>query len=55
MVIIRYLNPLLARLDGLVENHVVYALEGDVFGAFQKGKEVGPLENVTLLAPSPAR
>ena len=50
MVIIRY-SSTAGPAYGLVENHVVYALEGDVFGAFQKGKEVGRLENVTLLAP----
>lgn len=50
MVIIRYSSPA-GPARGLVENHIVYALEGDVFGALHKGKEVGPLENVALLAP----
>ena len=50
MVIIRY-SSAAGPAFGLVENHVVYALEGDVFSAFHKGKEVGPLENVMLLAP----
>jgi 2-keto-4-pentenoate hydratase/2-oxohepta-3-ene-1,7-dioic acid hydratase in catechol pathway len=36
---------------GLVESHIVYALEGDVFGQFSKGEEIGPLEEVKLLAP----
>jgi len=50
MVIIRY-SSTTGPAHGLVENHIVYALEGDVFGTFHKGKEVGPLENVALLAP----
>ena len=50
MVIIRYQSAN-GPAFGLVENHVVYALEGDVFGPFGKGREVGELQDVKLLAP----
>jgi 2-keto-4-pentenoate hydratase/2-oxohepta-3-ene-1,7-dioic acid hydratase in catechol pathway len=50
VVIIRY-QTANGPAYGLVENHVVYAMEGDVFGSFQKGREVGALEEVKLLAP----
>lgn len=36
---------------GLVESHRVYALEGDPFGAWSKGAEIGALADVELLAP----
>ncbi len=50
MVIIRFESHA-GPAFGLVENHTVYALEGDVFGECRKGREVGPLETVDLLAP----
>jgi 2-keto-4-pentenoate hydratase/2-oxohepta-3-ene-1,7-dioic acid hydratase in catechol pathway len=50
VIIIRYQSAS-GSAYGLVENHVVYTLEGDMFGAVKKGQEVGPLENVALLAP----
>jgi len=50
VIIIRYQSAS-GPAYGLVENHVVYTLEGDTFGAAQKGQEIGPLENVMLLAP----
>ena len=50
MIIIRYLSDA-GPVYGLAESHVVYALEGDVFGSFHKGQEIGPLEEVKLLAP----
>ena len=50
MVILRYQSTS-GPAYGLVENHIVYALEGDVFGALQKGKQVGSLQDMTLLAP----
>lgn len=36
---------------GLVEGEAVYEVEGDIFGAWKSGDELGPLENVHLLAP----
>lgn len=36
---------------GLVERHRVYTLEGDPFGTWSKGAEVGALADVELLAP----
>lgn len=36
---------------GIVEGSTIYALEGDLFGAHQKGAEVGSLDEVRLLAP----
>jgi len=50
MIIIRYQSAS-GPAYGVVENHKVYTLEGDVFGAFQKGQEVGTLEDIQLLAP----
>ena len=50
MLIIRYPSNA-GQAYGLVENHIVYTLEGDVFGSFDKGREVGPLQDVKLLAP----
>jgi len=50
MVIIRY-QTASGPAYGLVENHSVYALEGDVFSEHSKGREVGALEEVQLLAP----
>jgi 2-keto-4-pentenoate hydratase/2-oxohepta-3-ene-1,7-dioic acid hydratase in catechol pathway len=50
MLIIRYQSNA-GPVYGLVENHVVYTLEGNVFGSFDKGREVGPLQDVKLLAP----
>lgn len=50
MIIIRYQSPSGPAL-GLVERHRVYGLEGDVFGAFSKGREIGELQDVKLLAP----
>jgi len=50
MVIVRYQSAA-GPAYGLVENHIVYTLEGDVFGQFSKGRQVGELQDVTLLAP----
>ena len=50
MVIIRY-QTASGPAYGLAENHIVYALEGDVFSEHSKGREVGALEEVKLLAP----
>ena len=50
MVIIRYQSAH-GPTFGLVENHIVYALEGNVFGSCNKGREVGGLQDVQLLAP----
>jgi 2-keto-4-pentenoate hydratase/2-oxohepta-3-ene-1,7-dioic acid hydratase in catechol pathway len=36
---------------GILEDSTVYSLEGDIFGDFSKGAEVGPLDSVRLLAP----
>lgn len=36
---------------GLVESDVVYAVEGDISGAFERGERVGVLTDVRLLAP----
>jgi 2-keto-4-pentenoate hydratase/2-oxohepta-3-ene-1,7-dioic acid hydratase in catechol pathway len=36
---------------GILEGSTIYALDGDIYGAFSKGAEVGPAENVRLLAP----
>jgi hypothetical protein len=36
---------------GLVEGDVVHTVEGDVFGAFERGERVGLLSEVQLLAP----
>jgi 2-keto-4-pentenoate hydratase/2-oxohepta-3-ene-1,7-dioic acid hydratase in catechol pathway len=35
----------------LVEGDAVYALEGDLFGAFERGERIGSLSEVRLLAP----
>ncbi len=50
MIIIRY-RAQGGPAHGVVENHMVYTLEGDVFGTFDKGREVGPLDSVEMLAP----
>ena len=50
MLIIRYQSNA-GPAYGLVENHIVYTLEGDVFGSFDKGREVGALQDTKLLAP----
>jgi 2-keto-4-pentenoate hydratase/2-oxohepta-3-ene-1,7-dioic acid hydratase in catechol pathway len=50
VIIIRYQSAS-GPAYGLVENHSAYTLEGDVFGACQKGQKVGALEDVSLLAP----
>jgi len=50
MLIIRYPSNA-GPAYGLIENHIVYTLEGDVFGSFDKGREVGSLQDVKLLAP----
>jgi 2-keto-4-pentenoate hydratase/2-oxohepta-3-ene-1,7-dioic acid hydratase in catechol pathway len=50
MVIIRYQTATGPAL-GVVERHIVYALEGDLFGQFHPGREIGALEDVKLLAP----
>ena len=50
MIIARY-ESASGPAYGLVESHIVYALQGDVFGQFHKGAEIGPLEEVKLLAP----
>jgi 2-keto-4-pentenoate hydratase/2-oxohepta-3-ene-1,7-dioic acid hydratase in catechol pathway len=50
MVIIRYQSAH-GPAFGVVENHIVYALEGDVFGPFSRGREIGALPDVQLLAP----
>lgn len=36
---------------GLVEDDVVYGIEGDVFGAFERGERAGTLAEVRLLPP----
>jgi 2-keto-4-pentenoate hydratase/2-oxohepta-3-ene-1,7-dioic acid hydratase in catechol pathway len=36
---------------GLVEDDVIYAIEGDAFGTFERGERVGVLPEVQLLAP----
>ena len=36
---------------GLVEDDVVYAIEGDAFGTFERGERVDALPEVQLLAP----
>jgi len=36
---------------GLVEKDEVYAIEGDVFGEFERGERVGALSETRLLAP----
>ena len=36
---------------GLVEDNEVYAIEGDVFGDFERGERVGALSEIRLLAP----
>ena len=36
---------------GLVEDEEVYAVEGDVFGDFERGERVGALPEMRLLAP----
>lgn len=36
---------------GILEGSTVFALDGDVFGEFGKGTEIGPLDSVRLLAP----
>ena len=50
MIFIRYQSQT-GPAYGLVENHIVYALEGDVFGQFHTGVKIGALEDVKLLAP----
>ena len=50
MVIIRYQSKT-GPAYGLVEGHRVYTLDGDVFGQFHKGQEIGSLDEVKLLAP----
>jgi 2-keto-4-pentenoate hydratase/2-oxohepta-3-ene-1,7-dioic acid hydratase in catechol pathway len=50
MVIVRYQSQT-GPAYGLVENHIVYALEGDVFGQFHTGLKIGALEDVKLLTP----
>jgi 2-keto-4-pentenoate hydratase/2-oxohepta-3-ene-1,7-dioic acid hydratase in catechol pathway len=50
VIIIRY-ESARGMTYGLVENHVVYTLEGDLFGQFGKGREIGALADVKLLAP----
>ena len=50
MIIIRYQSAA-GPAYGLVENHIIYTLEGDAFGQFSKGRQVGELQDVTLLAP----
>jgi len=36
---------------GLVENDVIHAIEGDVFGVFERGERVGRCSEIRLLAP----
>jgi 2-keto-4-pentenoate hydratase/2-oxohepta-3-ene-1,7-dioic acid hydratase in catechol pathway len=36
---------------GLVEEEAVYEIEGDIFGTWERGDALGPLESVRLLAP----
>ncbi|MBC7251018.1 MAG: fumarylacetoacetate hydrolase family protein [Anaerolineae bacterium] len=36
---------------GLIEGNEVYLLEGDLFGAFERGQRVGTLAEIRLLAP----
>jgi len=36
---------------GLIEDNEVYAIEGDVFGDFERGERVGTLPEMRLLAP----
>lgn len=36
---------------GILEDSTIFALEGDLFGDYQKGEKVGPVDDVTLLAP----
>jgi len=50
MVIIRYSSKT-GPTYGLVENRIVYSLEGDMFGQFRQGPEIGALEGMKLLAP----
>jgi len=50
VIIIRYQSAA-GPAYGLVENHIIYTLEGDAFGQFSKGRQVGELQDVTLLAP----
>jgi len=50
MVIIRYQTATGPAL-GLVERHAVHTLEGDLFGHFSQGREIGELQDVKLLAP----
>lgn len=36
---------------GIVEDSTIFALEGDLFGAYSKGEQVGSVDDVHLLAP----
>lgn len=37
---------------GLVEGDVVYELRGEIFGSYERGGELGPLDRMRLLPPS---
>ncbi len=37
---------------GILENEKVFRLEGDLYGDFKKGKELGAIQDVKLLAPA---
>jgi len=50
MKIVRFAGKDKARY-GLVENDVVYAIEGNVFGAFERGERVGRRSETRLLSP----
>lgn len=51
MRIARYANGAGNAAYGIVEGSTVFALEGDLFGTFRKGAEVGALDDIQLLAP----
>ena len=37
---------------GILESETIFALEGDIYGKFDRGKEMCPLQEVKLLAPA---
>lgn len=51
MRIARYANGAGNAAYGIVEGSTVFALEGDLFGTFRKGAEVGTLDDIQPLAP----
>lgn len=52
MKIVRYQDPSTSTpAYGIVEGETLFAATGELFGELEKGAEIGPLANATILAP----